>query len=51
MSLVKRFGAVDGIMSIKNHLKGDFGFSGFLDLAFFLREEIWHDVKKDLDLS
>ena len=46
MSLVKTFGAVDGIMSIKTHMKGDFGFSGFLDLAFLFMEEIWHDVPK-----
>ena len=29
------FGAVDGIISIKTHLKGDFGFSGILDLDFY----------------
>ena len=46
MSLVKCVGAVDGIMSIKTHLKGDFGFSGVLDPAFLFIEEIWHDVQK-----
>ena len=46
MSLVKRFVAVDGIISIKIHLKGDFGFNGFLYLAFLFMEEIWHDVQK-----
>ena len=46
MSLVKLFGAVDGIMSIKTHLEGDFDLSVFLDLAFLFVEEIWHDVKK-----
>ena len=46
MSLVKRFGAVGGTMSIKTHLKGTFGFSGFLYLVFFFIEEIWHDVQK-----
>ena len=40
VSLVKRLGAVDGIVSIKTHLKGDFGFSGILDLAFLFIEEI-----------
>ena len=38
--------AVDGIMSIKNHLKGSFWLSGILDLAFLFTEEIWHDVQK-----
>ena len=46
MSLVKLLGAVDGIISIKTHLKGDFGFSGILDPACFFVEEIWHEVKK-----
>ena len=46
MSLVKILGDVDGIMSIKTHLKGYLGFSGILDLAFLFIEEIWHDVKK-----
>ena len=50
MSLVKRFGAIDGIIFIKTHLKGDFGFNGILDLAFLFMEEIWNDVKKGLDL-
>ena len=27
-------------------MKGAFGFSGFLDLAFLFIEEIWHDEKK-----
>ena len=46
MSPVKRFGAIDGIMSIKTHVMGAFGFSGFLYLAFLFMEEIWHDVQK-----
>ena len=46
MSLVKRFGAVDGITSIKKKLKSNFGFSGFLDPAFLFMEEIWHDVQR-----
>ena len=46
MSLVKLLGAVDGIISIKTHLKGDFYFSGISDLAFLFIEEIWHDVQK-----
>ena len=40
MSLVKLLGAVDGIISIKTDLKGAFGFSGILDLAFLFIEEI-----------
>ena len=50
MSLVNCFGDVDGIMSIKTHLMGDVGFSGFVDLAFLFMEEIWHDVEKGLDI-
>ena len=46
MSLVKLLGAVDRIISIKTHLKGAFGLSGILDLAFLFIEEIWHDVQK-----
>ena len=46
MSLFKLFDAVDGIISIKTHFKGDFGFIGFLYLAFLFMEEIWHDVQK-----
>ena len=30
----------------KFHLKGAFGFSGILDLAFSFIEEIWYDVQK-----
>ena len=33
-TIVKRFGAVDVIITIKPHLKGAFGFSGFLYPAF-----------------
>ena len=46
VSRVKRFGAIDGIMSIKPHFKDDFGLSGCSDLAFLFMEEIWHDVQK-----
>ena len=46
MSLVKILGAVDGIMSIKTHLKGASGLIGILDPAFFFIEEILHDVQK-----
>ena len=46
MSLVRLLGAVDGIISIKTHLKGAFGFSGNLDLAFLFIEEILHEVQK-----
>ena len=46
MSIVKLLGAFDGIISIKTHLKGDFGSSGILNIAFLLIEEIFHDVKK-----
>ena len=46
MSLVKILGAVDEIISIKTHLKGAFGLSGILDLAFLFIEAIWHDVQK-----
>ena len=35
-SLVKLFGVVVWIKSTKTHLKGTFGFSGFLGLAFFV---------------
>ena len=30
----------------KTHLKGAFGLSEILDLAFLSIEEIWHDVQK-----
>ena len=46
MSLVKLLDAVDGIISIKAHLKGALGLSVILDLAFLFIEEIWHDVQK-----
>ena len=46
MSFVRLFGAVDGLTSIKTHLKGAFGFNGRLDLAFLFIEEILHEVKK-----
>ena len=46
VSLVRLLGAADGIISIKNHLKGAFGFSGSLDLAFLFIEEILHEVQK-----
>ena len=39
-------GDVDGIISIKTHLKGAFGFSVILDLAFLFIGDISHDVKK-----
>ena len=40
LSLVKRLGAVNGIISIKTHLRGAFGLSGILDLVFLFIEEI-----------
>ena len=40
VSLVKLFGAVAVIISIKTHLKGEFDFNIFLDLAFLFIEEI-----------
>ena len=40
ISLVRRFGAVDRIISIKNQLKGALGFSVFLDGDFLFIEEI-----------
>ena len=46
MSLVRLLGAVDGIISIKPHLKRSFGFSGILDLAFLFIEEILPEVQK-----
>ena len=46
MSLVKRFSAVDGIMSIKKHFNGAFGFCDILDPAFLFMEEIWNNVQK-----
>ena len=46
MSLVRLWGDVDGIISIKTNLKGAFGLSGILDLAFLFIEEILHDVQK-----
>ena len=30
----------------KTHLKGAFGFNGFLDLALLFIEEIWHNFQK-----
>ena len=38
--------AVDGSISIKTHLKGAFGLSVILDLAFLFIEEILDDVQK-----
>ena len=46
VSLVKLLGAFDGIISIKTHLKGAFGFSGILDPDFLFIEEILNDVQK-----
>ena len=40
------FDAVDGITSLKTHLKGAFGFNGSLDIAFLFIEEILHEVQK-----
>ena len=51
VSLVKQFGAVDGIISTKTHLKSAFAFNGFLDLEFVFIEEIDMMCKKGLDLS
>ena len=39
-------GVVDGIIIIFKPLKGSFGFSWILDLAFLFIEDIWHDEKK-----
>ena len=39
-------GDVDGITSIKTHLKGAFVFNGTLDLAFLFIEEVLHEVQK-----
>ena len=47
MSLVKILGAVDGTISIKTHLKGAFGLSGILDLAFFSLKKFDMMCKKD----
>ena len=46
MSLVKLLVAIDETISIKTHLKGAFGLSGILYLAFFFIEELLHDVQK-----
>ena len=46
MSFVRLLGDVEGITSIKTHLKGAFGFKGTLDLAFLLIEEIFQEVQK-----
>ena len=46
VSLVKLFGAVSGIVSIQTHLKGAFGFNGFLGPDFLFVEDIWYDVQK-----
>ena len=46
VSLVKLLGAFDGIISIKTHFKGAFGFSGILDPDFLFIEEILNDVQK-----
>ena len=40
VSLVKLFGAVNGIVSIKTHVKGAFDLSRFIDLAISFMEEI-----------
>ena len=46
MSLVRLLGAVDGIISIQTHFKGDFGLNRSLNLAFLFIEEILHEVQK-----
>ena len=38
--LLISLGAVDGIISIKTHLKGAFDLSGILDLSFLFSESI-----------
>ena len=50
MSLVRLLGAVDGIIYIKTHLKGAFGFSGILDLDFFSLKKFDMRCKKGLDI-
>ena len=50
MSLVKLLDAVDGIISIKTHLKGTFGLSEILDLAFFSLKKFDMMYKKGLDI-
>ena len=50
MSLVKLLDAVDGIIFIKTHLKGAFGLSGILDLAFFSLKKFYMVCKKGLDI-
>ena len=46
MALVKLLGAVYGTISMKTNLKGAFGLSENLDLAFLFIEEIGLDVQK-----
>ena len=43
---MRLLGAVDENIPIKTHLKGAFGFSGILDLAFLFIEAIFHEVQK-----
>ena len=43
---VKLLDAVDGIISIKTHLKGAFGLSGILDLSFLFIEDISNDMQR-----
>ena len=50
MSIVKILDAVDGIMSIKTHLKGAFGLSGILDRDFLFIGKFGMMCKKDMDL-
>ena len=50
MSLIKTVGAVDGIMYIKTHLRGAFGISRFLDIAFFSWNKSGMMCKKGMDL-
>ena len=46
----QKIGAVAGIISMKTHLKGAFGFGGFWNLAFLLSKKSDMIYKKSLDI-